>query len=278
MSEASRLELATSDGHRWSLAGAHVPDAARAALFVPALGISARHYLPFAQALAGHGIATWIHEWRGHGSSNLRASRSIDWGYRELLEVDLAASLRAVRGRHPQARLAVGGHSLGGQLASVALGLHRIGDALWLVASGNPHWRAFPAPLRWGLPATYRVLSALASANGALPGRRIGFGGREARGVIADWSRTGLRGRYAGAGIGADLEQALGRVAVPVRGVLFDSDWLAPRTSLDALLRKMPRARAGTTTLDGADLGTRADHFAWMTRPDAVARTLAGGD
>src|SRR3546814_7832064 len=97
----------------------------------------------------------------------------------------------------------IGGHSLGGQLACCRLALDpQAASAVWLVASGAPYWRAFPPRTRWWLPLVYRFLPWLADACGALPGRRIGFGGNEARGLIRDWSRTALSGRYAATGIG----------------------------------------------------------------------------
>ena len=70
--------------------------ARRSLLWLPALGVAARHYLPLAQALARRDTAVFLHEWRGHGSSSLRAGRGCDWGYRELLQLDLAASEAAV--------------------------------------------------------------------------------------------------------------------------------------------------------------------------------------
>src|SRR3546814_668932 len=85
-----------------------------------------------------------------------------------------------------------------GQLACCRLALDpHAASVLWLVASGAPYWRAFPPRTRWWLPLVYRFLPWLADACGALPGRRIGFGGNEARGLIRDWSRTALSGRYA---------------------------------------------------------------------------------
>jgi predicted alpha/beta hydrolase len=114
----------------------------------------------------------------------------------------------------------------------------------------------------------------LARACGALPGRRLGFGGDEARGLIGDWARVGLSGRYRAAGWPVDLEAGLHRVRAPIDGVLFDDDWLAPESSLRALMAKMPHAPARIHTLHHAALGTRADHFAWMKQPQAVIDAL----
>jgi predicted alpha/beta hydrolase len=145
---------------------------------------------------------------------------------------------------------------------------------LWLVASGAPFWRTFPGPRGWALPLIYRFLPWLSDRNGALPGRRIGFGGNEARTVIRDWTRTGLSGRYAGAGIADDIEAALAGVDTRIHAVRLRDDWLVPQASLDFLVAKMPKARAATRVLDRAALGARADHFAWIRRPQAVAEAL----
>ena len=268
-----------NDGHRFELL-ARTPHSPRTTLlWLPALGVSARHYLPFADALAERGVAVFLHEWRGSGSSRLRPSREADWGYRELL-ADIAASRATIDAALPGAAPhTLGGHSLGGQLACchAALTHHAMPcEALWLVASGTPYWRGFAAPRRFGLPLAYRFLPWLARINGTLPGRRIGFGGTEARGVIRDWARVGLSDRYRAEGLDADIESALHRLRLPVRGITLARDWLAPHASLRGLVAHMQPASAMLTRMDAASLGTQADHFAWMRNPSRVAEILTG--
>jgi predicted alpha/beta hydrolase len=275
-SEVDALSLQAADGHAWTLLH-RIPEHPRASLlWLPALGVAARHYLPFAEALHTLGIAVFLHEARGHGSSSWRASSSCNWGYRELLELDLPASLQAMRNALEVPHRIVGGHSLGGQLASCLAALAPSPlDALWLVASGTPHWRRFPAPRGLLLPLAYRFMRWLAERNGTLPGRRIGFGGNEARGLIDDWSRVGLSGRYAGHGMQVDLEQALSELSLPVSSVLFTQDWFAPATSLLGLTGKFAAATRPPTILGAEALGAKADHFAWMQHPQRVAEILA---
>ncbi|MFP5373657.1 MAG: alpha/beta fold hydrolase [Gammaproteobacteria bacterium] len=276
---APELAVAAGDGHRWAMP-ARIPAAPTAALlWLPALGVAAKHYLPFAEALASRGVACFLHEWRGAGSSTVRAGRGCDWGYRELLEHDLPAAEAAVDRALPGVARILGGHSLGGQLACCRLALApESAHTLWLVASGAPYWRAFPARTRWWLPMAYRFLPWLADRVGALPGRRIGFGGREARGVIGDWARTALSGRYAARGVATDLEAALRRLRIGTRAVVFADDWLAPESSLRFLLSKMPAAATRILRLDAAALGTRPDHFSWLARPQAVVAALTARD
>lgn len=272
---AEEYPLQSADGHGYTLIARLPAEAASALLWIPALGVAARHYLPFADALAARGVAVFVHEWRGNGSSSLRADRRTDWGYRELLGTDIPLSHDTVRRRLPGTPHLIGGHSLGGQLAVCHAGRSpEAFAAAWLVGSGTPYWRTFPAPRGYALPFFYRFAPWLARACGALPGRRLGFGGDEARGLIRDWARVGLSGRYRAEGWPVDLEAGMRALRAPVRGVLFDDDWLAPESSLRALMAKMPDSPAQVTLLHHAALGTRADHFAWMKQPQAVVDAL----
>lgn len=274
MTPAPSWQPVASRGHDWEVL--HVPATAadRVLVWLPALGVPARHYEPFARALAVRGVSVVVHEWRGFGSSSLRASNACDWAYRELLLDDIPATRQLAERLHPGRPLMIGGHSLGGQLAccSVALDAVHVRE-LWLVASGAPYAGAFPLAYRLWLPFAYRLLALLARAFGALPGRRIGFGGQEARGVIRDWSRTALTGRYAAPGVG-DLEERLREVTMPLKGVLLQQDWLAPPGSLDYLTSKLSPSEQRVDLLDASRLGTRADHFAWMREPAAIVEAL----
>ncbi len=273
--QALAISVAGSDGHQWQLI-ARQPVRPRAALlWLPALGVAARHYETFADALAAEGIAVLLHEWRGNGSSNRRASRECNWGYREILSCDLPASQQALQEVAGELPLLIGGHSLGGQLACCHAGQQP--DAfsrLWLVASGTPWWRSFPPPLRYALPLAYRFAPWLARRHGTLPGRRVGFGGTEARGLIADWARVGLSNRYEASAWDVDLEAGMARTAVPIDALVMAGDWMAPATSMRALTAKMA-GPCRLDTLDASELGTRADHFSWLKTPGKVVHRLA---
>lgn len=272
---ALELPAVSADGH-CAMLQARIPEAPRATLlWLPGMGIAARHFLAFAEAMAAREIASFVPDWRGIGSSSLRAGRRCDWGYRELLTLDMPACETAIEAACPGLPRIIGGHSLGGQLASCRLALAPgAATALWLVASGVPDWRAFPPRTAWWLPMAYQSMRSLSTLCGKLPGRRIGFGGEEARGVIRDWTASGLTGRYGAAGLDADLESSLSGVHAPIRAVEMRHDWLAPHSSLRALLAKMPRAPARIAVLEEAAPGLRADHYAWMKQPDATVDAL----
>jgi predicted alpha/beta hydrolase len=271
---ARTIEAEAADGHRWQVLAVVPQSASARLLWLPAMGVAAKHYLEFAQGLATRGIAVFIHDWRGNGSSSMRPARGIDWGYREVLLHDLPAT-EAVVGRHVDGLPAIlGGHSLGGQLACCHLGLRpESASQLWLVASGSPYWRAFPLRSRWWLPMAYRFLPWVADRRGFLPGRSIGFGGNESRTLIRDWARSALSGRYAASGLDMDLEAAMGGVAIEARAVTLADDWMAPASSTRYLLSKLC-ARYRIDCLDRQALGTHARHFEWMKHSQAVIDSL----
>lgn len=266
------VPVTTGDGATFELIGVLPAEPWQDLLiWLPAMGVSARQYLPLAEAMAARGVAVVIHEWRGIGSSNRRAGRDCDWAYRQLLLEDLPATIAAIKLRSPDASCWLGGHSLGGQLACLYAGLHP-GDfhGLVLIASGSPYWRRFRHG--WLIGLSYLAAPLLAALVGHLPGRRIGFGGNEARGVIADWSRSGRRGVYAAANVDADFEQRLSVLRLPIYALRLQDDWLGPRTSLEWLLGKMPLSPRHVQVIAAKDLdGISADHFSWMKAPAPIA-------
>ena len=143
-----------------------------------------------------------------------------------------------------------------------------------LVASGAPYWRRFRHG--WLIGAAYALAPWLAALVGHLPGRRIGFGGNEARGVIADWARSGRSGRYAAAGMKQDFERLLAALQLPVLALRLRQDWLGPPASLAWLLGKLGPGARRVETISRDDLdGAPADHFGWMKTPAPVASRIA---
>lgn len=264
------LVTASEDGARSAtiLVSAVAPK--RLLVWLPAMGTPARHYLPFAHQLAASGTAVALHEWRGIGASDQRASRARNWGYRELIQYDLPSTFDAVAAVLTHVPVFVGGHSLGGQLATLVAAMQpQRFRGLAVVASGAPYWRQFPrAPL---LYLAYAAAPLLARLVGYLPGRRLGFAGNEARGVTRDWARSGRRGCYSARGMDTDFAKHLAALSLPAIGVRMTQDWMAPARSLSWLLRHLPPAMFTRVDLNRDDLGgTPAGHFQWLKQPDAV--------
>lgn len=278
MTAARELHVDAGDGTRFGVLVAEPAAAAGTGLlFVPAMGVTARHYGAFARALAARGVLVAVHELRGGGSSSVRAGRRSDWGYVELVERDIPASFAALRREFPAVTWTIGGHSLGAQLAAL-VAASRADDysGIAIVASGSPYWRAFPGWQRPLVRLVFAWFRGLAALVGHFPGRRVGFAGREARSVIRDWTRSGVEGGYRPDRAAIDFEAAMAAYAGRVFALRGQHDRFVPRAALDWLLAKFPRARIERFELAPADFpGGRADHFAWLKDPEPVAARLA---
>lgn len=276
-SDFESIRVKTSDAAQTDLELICPSMASIGVLWLPALGVTSRHYRAFARSLADQGVAAALHEWRGAGSSNLRAARDCDWGYRELLENDIPASLAAARMAHPQLRWVIGGHSLGAQLGALLAGL----QAEWvegfaLVASGFPYWRTFPGKSRWLLRGVPLLVQAITALCGYYPGKRLGFAGREARRLMRDWTDSAKAGCYENYLGDRDSERGLAEFGKPVLGIRLSDDRLCPEASFEWLLGKFQRASVERVLLASADFPSGvATHFSWMKDPQPVAKSLA---
>lgn len=264
------LPVQCSDGHQFQLQLVRATPSRTALLFLPALGVAARHYLPLAHALARHGISVCIHEWRGHGSSTWRADRQHNWGFAQLLQIDLPASLKAMQAAG-LATDTLGGHSLGGQLSCCLAGTLPSVRQLLLIGTGSPWWKAFPSPLRWRLPLAYAALPTISRLVGHLPGKQLGFGGREASQLIADWALVGRSGHYC---IPDGVEDAMRNWQGHCVALTLRNDWMAPASSMQALTGKLPGATLVQVQIDPTPGDPRTDHFSWMKQPQAVVEAV----
>lgn len=243
-------------------------------LVLPAMGVNARSYDRFGEALASEGVTTLVAEHRGGDSSSVRARRGVDYGYAELLD-DLVLHLGQLEQR-TSGPVSVLGHSLGGQLATVGLSRWwKPGAKLIVIASGTVHHRAWTGLERLGVLAGTQLAHAVARGLGYFPGHRLGFGGLQARSLIADWSNAARTGEFKSVVRGA-LELRLDELEPTVLAMHVQGDTMAPRAATEGLLRKLRRAKV--TWLDITPPATPAKmnaHFRWMKDPSVVAREVA---
>lgn len=272
------LVLHGADGHRYGASLHRAADAqAPVLVFWSALGTPARFYARFAAALAAGGVHVVTADWRGIGSSSLRAGRGVDFGYRELVEFDTSLLVDQVRERFPQAPIWLGGHSLGGQLSALTATRRRDEVAgLVLIASGTSFRHCYRGGARIGVDFIAALAEGVTGLVGYFPGRQLGFGGREARTLMKDWARVARSGRYQLHHAADDYEAALATLQQPVLALSFAADTWAPAAAADHLLAKMPQARPTRWRWSTADSGGQAlDHFSWARAPERVAPRVA---
>jgi predicted alpha/beta hydrolase len=132
---------------------------------LPAMGVAASFYTPFAEALsqAVAGAAV-LADLRGQGESAALARRGARFGYREIVEQDIPSLIASIATQFPGRPIYLVGHSLGGQLGSLAAVRSAPGLAgLILVASGTAHYRVWPRALRWRASIAVQAIRLVAA-------------------------------------------------------------------------------------------------------------------
>lgn len=265
------MKVTASDGHTFDLTLFPSSPNAPLLLIGPAMGTPARVYTPLAEAFAAAGVNAVVIELRGIGSSSVRASKTVDYGYRDLVEKDWAAAVSALRQRFGAVPLYLFGHSLGGHISLLFAAGHprKIAGAI-IVASGSVYFRGWKGVRSLGILAFTQFAGALSGTLGYFPGKRVGFGGTEAKTLMQDWARFARTGRVDMAGEGTDYELALPALRFPVLGLSFDDDKLAPHRSQQNLLNKLKGARVTHLALGKKDTGLRLDHYSWIKKNGPV--------
>ena len=278
MTTAQTIALTSGDGHRFgaTLFPANASPAP-VLIFLSALGTPAKVYRHFGRELSQHGLHVWTPDWRGIDSSSIRAGRCNDFGYRHLVEMDITANINAARQRFPDAPIWLGGHSLGGQLTLLAAARSSEIAGAILIASGSVHMPCYQGKLRWGIRLLVSLSGIASAIFGYFPGTRIGFGGREAAGVMDDWSHVARTGRYQPTGSEWDYEALMRSLCIPILAITFSADGWSPATAAKALLGKAPNCSVKHLDWSAADTdGVALDHYSWLKRPDLVVPTVAG--
>ena len=264
--------MAIDDAHLLILPA---PRPAMVMIFVPALGVRADYYAAFARALNRHGITVVLNELRGHGRSPVVPNRRNDFGYSALINQDLRKAVAHVQDNFFGLPLVLAGHSLGGQLVTLYAARYQPPAAgIIQLACSSPYYRGFPPARRRAIYWGSFAIQAVATLMGYFPGRTFGFGGREARRLMNDWSRIARTNLFNFKDDPYDYDGTLAAVGCPVLSFCFPADTYAPLPAVHAFTDKLPQNRLKLRMLNIPEFqGT--DHFNWIGQGPLIAPLLA---
>ena len=258
---------------RWSPGSGGASDAPVVAI-LGALSTPATFYERLATELGTLGWSVAVVEQRGLGESSVRPSRDADWSFADVLQTDLPAALAWIREQAPDRPLVLLGHSLGGHYAIMAAGLHpEQVDGVVLAACGTPWIEAFDGPLRGMVEHLVAAIPELTAERGYYPGEEAGFGGDEARGVMADWRHLAQTNRFRLADDDETVADLIRKYDGPVLAIGMADDDFAPPAAVAASVERFT-TRPSERVLTTDDIGVTADHFGWARRPAAAVRTI----
>lgn len=247
-------------------------------IFIPALGVSVDYYKNFAMQLTSNGFTFAAIEMRGMPHSSLRDVRRNNFGYNEILEIDLATVVPLLIERFPKLNVWLCGHSLGGQLAllyasSSLKGVHNSNvQGIVMIAAGSNHFHSLPSlSKRYTRYLGIRTIRSVNAILGYFPGHILGFGGRQPKNMILDWTYEGLKGRYRICNTNKDYNKLLETLPLPVLFISIEGDLLVPKSSASRLSSKLLFATVTEIELTSGEYSRHIlDHFRWSKYPKPV--------
>ncbi len=246
------------------------PDAP-VALVVPAMGIGAGYYREFSRVLSRRGWNVMLGDLPGQGKSPLRPDRARNWTYGDVVRDHLGALAKGAAELFPGAPRIWIGHSLGGQLALLRAGAFPgETEGVVLIASGSPHYRAWPGHQAGGILLFTQLGGLLGAGLGHFPGHRLGFGGRQPRSLIGNWAQVGRTGSFRFADFDGDA--ALRNCVAPVLAIQLEGDGMAPKASLEELLGRVASTQVRRVLWSSADGAPH--HNRWPRSPHWPARAM----
>ncbi|HJQ48326.1 MAG TPA: alpha/beta fold hydrolase [Amycolatopsis sp.] len=266
--------VATPDGAGLALRVLpHADPAAPVVLILPAMAIKAKYYLPLVAALQAAGASAALVDLRAQGDSKPALGAGPDFGYRELIEVDLPAVVDALGKRFPLAPVHLFGHSLGGQLSLLysAAEPDRV-TSVTTIGTGSVYWRSFVPERRLAVLGRGLVVGLVCRLRGRWPGG--GGIGPMTAGVMHDWVRHSRTGQYRPRGSTRDYDGLLRELSLPVLTISLDGDPLGPESTVRFLCERMPSAKLTRWHIDSSSGLKHIGHASWVKDSDIVARAV----
>jgi predicted alpha/beta hydrolase len=241
-----------------------------------ALGVKRSYYGKFATYLAAQGFTVLTYDYRGIGDSkqgSLRGFKAslLDWAAR-----DQTAMIDWVCEQHPDYKLLIVGHSLGGQIVGLTANNHHILGVL-TVASQSGYWLGWRKPLWRALMFIlwFIQIPLLSRLFGYFPGSRTGLGEDIPAQVALDWARGGRSRRYLLDLYGGTPNDHYAGFRAPFRSIAIEDDDYAPPNTVETLLMFYPNARTEYQLLRPSEVGvSKIGHFGFF-RPTFEATLWA---
>jgi predicted alpha/beta hydrolase len=262
------VKFADGAGSSISLFRSRQEDALVVLVIFPAMGVKGSYYKNAAQHFAAHHLHVVTIDHRGHGTSSVKPSRTSNFGYRDQVEVEYPLILEQVKLLFPNCKLVIMGHSLGGQMGSMFISRYQhLADGIILNASCSPYYKGWGVGAGFGLWLFARFIRMVTALLGYYPGNRIGFGGREAAGIMRDWCYTVATGKFAAHGSGFNYETAMHLSAKPVLGITYEGDTSAPPEALNFLLNKFKASKVQFSHILPQANEKKFNHYSWAKKP-----------
>lgn len=261
----------------WTYQTGENPEASFVLLF-PAMGTPASYYEPLIDALLSKGINVITTDLRGIGLSSVRPGRDPDFGFKEMIELDMRAIIDKANSLFPDNKKFILGHSLGGQLGGLFMSKYpgQI-EGLILIASCSVYYKGWSGLNKLKTIFGTQFFGLIATMLGYFPGHKLGFGGKGAKGVMQDWTRTARSGKYIINHSDHDFEASLKQLTIPILAISFSGDEFCPKKAVKNLIEKFnPASKVEHHHLTKSSVdGKIFNHYNWIKNNKDVVELIS---
>lgn len=228
-------------------------------IILPAIGVPIEKYQNLIHELKQRQINIIVADYPGCGRNYPQVSAQFDYGYQDVIQ-DFIPQLLALAQQYSQQRPVLFGHSLGGQMATLAATQHDV-KVIGIATAhiGLKYWN-FKTQLT--LIKGLMAIKALTLRYGYLPGFKIGFGHIEAKTLMRDWSKALLSNNYRHV---IETEQAVDRPALFIQ--LHQDTW-APMSATLGLSKFFQSPQIEVLDLSRSVPGNQ--HSIWLKQPKQI--------
>lgn len=228
-------------------------------IILPAIGVPIAKYQNLINELKQRHINIIAADYPGCGRNHPQVSAQFDYGYRDIIQ-DFIPQLLALAQRYSQQRPVLLGHSLGGQMATLAAIQHDV--KVIGIATAHVGLKYWNTKTQLTLLKGLLTIKALTLRYGYLPGFKIGFGHIEAKTLMRDWSKVLLKNSYRHV---IEAEQAVDRPALFIQ--LHQDTWATLPATL-GLSKYFQSPQIEVLDLSRSVPGNQ--HSVWLKQPQQI--------
>lgn len=236
-----------------------------------ATAVPARHYAPFAAALAKRGLAAITWDYRGIGLSRPRTLRGFKASMRDWIDLDAEGVLRWAHDAYPELPLLSIGHSLGGHAIGLCEASQHLAAAA-LIGTAVAWIGYIPStPERLRITALLRVVCpTLAVPCGYVPMRLLGVGEDLPTPAFRDWAHWIAQRRYFFDDPTLNAAARFARIRIPLLLAGAEDDAWTPAPAIDLLGSYLTSARCERWRIALTEAATgRVGHTGFFRREHA---------
>lgn len=227
-----------------------------------ATGVKQGFYKKFADFVSANGVTVITFDYSGIGLSLKKPIKQIkssasDWG-----KNDLEAVIKFTKENHPNAKITLLGHSIGGQIIGLAKSSSEV-QKIILVSAQSGYWKMWKGFDRIKMWANWHILfPTLINVFGYMPSKRISGMENLPKNVAKQWSGWGRKPNYLFDEV-SEQDLFFKNISVKAIAISIENDFYAPKDAVDFLTEKYENAEIKKLHLRPTDYNTNSiGHFA----------------